>query len=316
MFRFRSFDRPPRPSPVPAPVPALVVAAFACTLLAAPVQGQVGGPTGDEPDHRDALQMNSVSGGDFRDYISRHVTEDDRWGHAMRAFGTFHNLMHEMMSDLARHAVDQLGHGELVPSFTHRISGGEWREYRANLEREEDLSAWTDFVQITEIMHDRVHQAMYYSALHDMASRDRDADASDLGGEERAPWDWAEESVDRNELRFHGVSRDEFRNRVWRGDFDGEHLHAAMQKMMVFDEFLQFLMADWAAYGADRVAAACRSPAFGARVAGETWRAYAEQVEGCDEESWQRFVKVVGLMHDRIHHMMHLKLLVEAGTGE
>jgi len=312
MFRFRSFHR----SGVRPLAHALAAATVFCMLLAAPVGGQVGERPDGDLDHRDALQMNSVSGGDFRDYISRHVSEDDRWGHAMRAFGTFHNLMHEMMSDLARHAVEELGHGELVPAFTDRISGGEWSEYRANLEREEDRSPWTDFVQITEIMHDRVHQAMYYSALHDMASRDRDADASELGGVERAPWDWAEETTERSDLRFQAVSRDRFRDRVWQGDFEGEHLHAAMQKMMVFDEFLQFLMADWAAYGAGKATAACRPPAFDARITGETWGQYGVQVGACDEESWERFVKVVGLMHDRIHHMMHLKLQVDAGARQ
>ncbi|TVP45135.1 MAG: hypothetical protein EA350_10025 [Gemmatimonadales bacterium] len=290
----------------------LTAATSAFLLLAAPAQGQTDG----ELDHREDLRMNSISGGDFRDYISRHITEDDRWGHAMRAFGTFHNLMHEMMSDLARHAVEELGHGELVPSFTDRISGGEWGDYRASLEDEGDRSAWMDFVQITEIMHDRVHQAMYYSVLHDMASRDRAVDPAELGGEERAPWDWAEESVDRSELRFGAVSRDRFRDRVWEGGFEGEHLHAAMQKMMVFDEYLRFLMADWAAYGAEKVAAGCRPPGFGARMSGETWRAYEGQVAACDEESWRRFVQVAGLMHDRIQHMMQLKLQADAGARQ
>jgi hypothetical protein len=36
--------------------------------------------------------------------------------------------------------------------------------------------------------------------------------ASDLGGEARAPWDWAEASKDRSELRVQEVSRDQFRS--------------------------------------------------------------------------------------------------------
>jgi len=60
---------------------------------------------GERLDHREDFEMESVSGGDFRSYVSDHITEEDRWAYSMQTLGNFHNLMHEMMSHIARHGL-------------------------------------------------------------------------------------------------------------------------------------------------------------------------------------------------------------------
>ena len=259
--------------------------------------------------------MNSISGAGFREYISKNIHEADRWGHSMRLFGTFHNHMHEMMSDLARYAASDLGHDELMPEFEDRISGGEWGVYRENLERTGARSSWLDFVQITEIMHDRVHHAMYKSLVYDSVSRHRAAELEDYVGN-RAPYAPEQTTTDRNELSFEFVSADDFRDLVWHRDFDGEHLHDAMQGMLVFDELLYVLMTDWAEYGAQHESEACRPPAFEARIGRAEWQAYASSLDACEDEAWRQFVVIAGLMHDRIHHMMYQMMVYDAETHD
>lgn len=87
-------------------------------------------------DHRDHYEMDSISGGAFRDYTSEHVTEDDRWARSMRTFGSFHNFMHELMSSMARYGRGERDEADLMPDFDQRISGGQWRDYRNALEAE------------------------------------------------------------------------------------------------------------------------------------------------------------------------------------
>lgn len=110
--------------------------------------------------------MNSISGGDFRQYITDHVGEEDRRGHGMRLLGTFHNHMHEMMTDLALYGAERLGDADRVPHFRLRISGGEWGEYRGRLEEDGVESFWREFVQATEIMHDRSPPPHHTGAEH------------------------------------------------------------------------------------------------------------------------------------------------------
>ncbi len=260
-------------------------------------------------DHRGDFRMNSISGGDFRQYISDHVHEDDRWGRAMRMFGTFHNHMHVMMTDLALYGAERLGDEDRVPDFENRISGGEWGDYREALEEDGVESLWRDFVQVTEIMHDRVHHAMYKSIVYDRVSRQRDADLDDYIGEGRAPYPPGETVLRTDQVRTERVSRDRFREFVWHGDFEDRHFHSAMQAMVVFDEMLYTLMTDWAEHGAGKVEAECRPLEVGARITRAGWHEYASRVERCGEEEWRHLVQVTALMHDRIHHMMHRVML-------
>jgi len=263
-------------------------------------------------DHREDFRMNSIAGGDFRDYISDHVHEGDRWGHAMRMFGSFHNHMHEMMTALALYGAEKLGDADRIPGFDNRISGGEWSEYRENLEEDGIESAWGNFVQITEIMHDRVHHAMYKSTVYDHVSRGLDADLDQYIGEERAPYPPGETVLRADQVRVEFVSLDRFREFVWHRDFENRHFHGAMQKMIVFDELLYTLMTDWATHGAEKTEAACRPPEVGARISRAQWHEYASRVDDCREGHWRHFVQTVALMHDRIHHMMYLAMLHDA----
>jgi len=270
----------------------------------------------DRLDHRDDFLMNSISGGDFRDYISDHVLEDDRWGHAMRMFGTFHNHMHEMMTDLARYGSEQLGDGHRIPQFDNRISGGDWGDYRESLQQDGVESPWKDFVQITQVMHDRVHHAMYKSVVYDRVSRARDADLDRYIGEDRAPYSSEEAVLRTDQVETAYAPTDRFREFVWHYHFEDRHFHAAMQAMMVFDEMLHVLMTDWAAYGAEKGEAACRPPEFGARITRAEFHVYAAGVEACTEPEWRNLVQVVVLMHDRIHDMMYRVMLYDGAAND
>jgi len=265
-------------------------------------------------DHRDDFRMNSISGGDFRDYISQNVGEADRWGHAMRMFGTFHNQMHEMMTELALYGAEHLGDRGRIPEFENRISGGEWGDYRENLEQAGVESPWRHFVQITEIMHDRVHHAMYKATVYDRVSRARAVDLDRYIGEDRAPYPPGETVLRAEQVNTEFVPIDRFREFAWHRDFEDRHFHSAMHGMIAFDEMLYTLMTDWAAHGAQKPEAACRPPEFGARITPAQWHQYAERVEGCGEREWRHFVQVVALMHDRIHHMMHRVMIHDAAA--
>jgi len=260
-------------------------------------------------DHRDDFRMNSISGGDFRDYISAQVTEDDRWAHALRLFGTFHNHMHEMMTDLALHGKERLGHDDHIPEIENRVSGGEWREYRRNMEEAGIESSWRSLVQITELMHDRVHHAMYKSTVYDRVSRARVVDLDEYIGPERAPYPPGETVVAAEQLTVEFVPMERFRQFAWHSEFEDRHFHAAMQKMMVFDEMLYLLLSEWAEYGADQSAAACRPAWVGPRITRVEWHEFSTRVEACPEEEWRHFVRVTALMHDRIHHMMYRAMI-------
>jgi hypothetical protein len=275
-----------------------VLLALACASPA-PVGAQ-------EPlDHRADFRMNSISDGDFRAYVSDHIHEDDRWGHAMRMFGTFHNHMHEMTTHLALYSAEGLGDGHRIPNFENRISGGEWGDYRESLEVDGVESNWRDFVQITEIKHDRVHHAMYKAVGYDRVSRNQDADLDSYIGDDRAPYSPGKTVLRWSKVNNEYVPMGRFRDFVWGRDFGDRHLHAAMQAMMVFDEVLYALMTDWAEHGARKDEAACRPPEFGARITRSGWRGYAERVEGCREAEWRHLIQAGALMHDRIHHMMY-----------
>ena len=262
-------------------------------------------------DHRDELTLNFISGGNFRNYISEHIREQDHWAHSMRMFGTFHNHMHEMMTDLTRHARDAKGHGALLPAFAERISGGDWTAYREALESSDEDEAWTELVLVAEVMHDRVHHAMYKSVAYDIESRGRDVELADYA-DDAEPF----VSLDREELSFELASMEAFRELAWHGHIEGAEWHGAIQGMMVFDEMLYAIMTDWAAIGAGMEAEACRPPAFEGRITRAQWLEYERRVDACDDRAWRELVVVTGLMHDRIHHLMHAMMVYAAETAE
>ena len=257
----------------------------------------------DDLPHRDDFTMNAIGGGDFRAYVMDHVAEDDGWAQAMRTLGVLHNHMHEMMTQFAHHAMEETDQGERVPGFEQRISGGEWSDYRAALEENADTGSWPDMVQITEIMHDRVHHMMVSAVFYDHASRQRDADLEGDYLDGRAPHPQRDTLPEAASLKVEFPAPDAFRERVWRDPIDGERWHAALQKVTVFEVLLQDLMTQFAQYGMAKLDSACRPPEGASRVSGEDWSAYADRVSACEETEWQHLVRITGLAHDRVQHM-------------
>ncbi|MCK8515704.1 hypothetical protein M0534_05105 [Methylonatrum kenyense] len=261
-----------------------------------------GGAAAETLPHRDDFKMNSIGGGDFRDYVMEHVSEDDGWAQLMQTIGVLHNHMHEIMSDFARHARDETGDDQ-VPAFGTRISGGQWSDYRAGLEDAETEGPWRDLVQITEIMHDRVHHMMVSAVFYDQVSRQRDLDLEELLGE-RAPHDQADTLPAADTLAVNGMAGTEFRRHVWTADFEEPLRHAMMQKVTVFDSMMDDVMTQLAQYGLGKLERDCRPPDFGSRMNTSSWANYAERVSACEEEQWQDLVLVTGLARDRIDHML------------
>ena len=256
-----------------------------------------------QQDHRDDFDMNSIGGGAFRDYISEHIPEDDLWAISMKKFGTFHSLMHEMMSELARYNGGEENKDDRIPDFTERISGGEWTEYRKAIEESEEGS-WKDFVQQAEIMHDRVHQAMFYSVVLDNQFNNRGVNIREYADEERAPFEAFEVLPDLHKLNISHISRDNFRDFVWHSDkVEGKHLHTGMHLMMAFDEMRDDLINLWARH-ANRLQDQNCAGNFGDRIKMEDWDRYSAGLENCDDEDWKAFAKSVSLMQNRINQMM------------
>lgn len=255
----------------------------------------------DELVHRDELRMNFIGGGDLRSWVMRHVTEDDLWAESLRALGTFHNHMHELMTTLARHHAEELGDSGPVPEFAARISGGQWTEYRQKLERSgADLPReWQALVQVAEVMHDRVHHAMYKAVRYDAHSRAREAGLDEYLREDAPMHADAQirATADRGPA---AVSSDAFREFVWGSTFDQPRLHAAMQQTEAFDRLMRDLMTRWAEYGREMASPACRPPEHGSAIAPQDWSRWARRVDECDERHWRELVQVTWLMHERV----------------
>lgn len=256
-----------------------------------------------QQDHRDDFEMNSIGGGAFRDYISAYVTKDDLWAVSIKKFGTFHSLMHEMLSGLARYNGGADDQGGRIPDFTERISGGEWTEYRKAIEASEEGS-WKEFVQQAEIMHDRVHQAMFYAVVLDIDFNKRDIDIREYADEERAPYEPQEVLPDLHTLNLSHISRDNFRDFVWHSEkVDGKRLHGGLHLMMTFDEIRDDLVNIWAQH-ANRLEESNCAGDFGDRINMEDWDRYSATLENCNNEDWKAFAKSVSLMQNRINQFM------------
>ncbi|KEO75807.1 hypothetical protein [Anditalea andensis] len=256
-----------------------------------------------QQDHRDDFDMNAIGGGAFRDYISAHITEDDLWATSMKKFGTFHSLMHEMMSELARYNGGAEDETDMIPDFTERISGGEWTAYRKNIEKNEE-GTWKDFVQQAELMHDRVHQAMFYAVMLDNQLKNRGVNITEYADEDRAPYDVGDVLPELHTLNLNHIHRDSFRDFVWHSDkLKGRHLHAAMHLMMTFDEMRDDLINIWAQHANKLHEPSCAGT-FGDRIKMIDWDQYSSSIENCADEDWKAFVKSISLMQNRINQMM------------
>lgn len=261
-----------------------------------------GSAAGEPLPHRDDLQMNGIGGGDFRDYVMEHVDGDDGWSRLMQTIGVLHNHMHGTMGDFARHARDEVGDGQ-VPPFDTRISGGQWSDYRAALEDADSEGPWPEHVQVTEIMHDRIHHMMVSAVFYDQASRQRELDLEELLGE-RAPYAQSDTLPATDAPGLDGKHGEDFRRHVWTSDFDEPLRHAMMQKVTVFDSMMDDVMTQLAQYGLGKLEQACRPPDFGSRMNSTGWGNYADRIDDCDEELWRDLVLVTALARDDIDRMM------------
>ncbi|MCC5914585.1 MAG: hypothetical protein JJU46_09450 [Balneolaceae bacterium] len=271
----------------------LLITLLLCTQLSAQ----------DHLDHRDDFEMESMSGGDFRDYVSEYITEDSRWALLMVTLGNFHNLMHELMSHIARYGAEQDAYAGSVPDFELRISGGEWTEIREALEEEGVESEFSELVQIFEIMHDRVHHAMTKAVTFENQIQNRGVNIDDYTREANFS---AERAIpDKDELRLNSVSAEMFRELVWHGDVEGDNWHAAMQSMVVFSHILYDLLTRWSAFGEELEEVACHPAEFGHSASDHSWSAYAEGIGKCSNEQLRDLVKIADLMKERIHHVMY-----------
>ena len=279
-----------------------VVAWFLVLLLGGvlPVTAQ---SVNGELDHRDDFEMESMSGGDFRSYVSEHIPEDDQWAYSMRTLGNMHNFMHELMTEIAHHGAEERADSALVPAINRRISGGEWTTLRKNLEETGEASAWRNLVQITEIMHDRVHHAMTKAVTYDHKTRSRDVELAPFVREMALPADVA--IPNRNALHLNHISQDDFRMLGWTETYMPARWHASMQNMVVFNHLLYDLLTQWGAYGAEHENPACQPPESMSPMTNDGWARYAQTVEACDDATWRELVQIADLMKDRIHHMMY-----------
>jgi len=275
---------------------------IACSFLLFAGLSMAQSEAGEQLDHREDFEMESVSGGDFRSYVSDHIREDNRWAYSMTTLGSFHNLMHEMMSHIARHGKEERNENH-IPDFGQRISGGEWTEIREGLEQEENQSAWHELVQITEIMHDRVHHAMSKSILYDQEINQREADPADYL--RTKPMDPEIAIPGTDQLNYNFMSQNEFREMVWKYDIDEDYKHASFQSMAIFNHMLYDLLNQWADVGSDHEDPACRPPENSASQTNESWTEYASEVKDCGDQTWAELVMISNLMKNRIHHMMY-----------
>ncbi len=197
---------------------------------------------------------------------------------------------------------------ELVPDFEDRISGGEWTELRGAMEEAEE-NEWLDFVQVVEVMHDWIHQAMLYAIVFDNENYSRDLDISTYADEDRMPHEIKATLPGLSENGFSGEVVQHFRERTWHSEKDGVHHHTAWQLMMAFEEMTQDLTFLWATASREIFAARECLPLEGkpSEVVGN-WNEYALRSEACTDESWSAFVHTTAWMQARIHLVLEVLL--------
>ena len=270
------------------------LATSTAVALAVPAQAA------DTP-HRDDFVMNSIGGGDFRGYILDHISEGEALYQPMRTFGTVHNVMHQLMTELATHARDDM-EDEHVPDFSDRVSGGDWSAYREALEDAGEDGDWAELVQFLEIMHDRVHHAMYKAVIYDQQAMGRDADVLDYV---RDPKDASVSELlpDRDRIDATFMPLEEFRTALWEDQPEDRHWRAATQSAMVFAQLENQLTQQWIQYATDHKTGACQPQIVGQAMQ-EDWAGYVDQIVECDDAEWRELVQAHDLAQLHIHQAL------------
>ncbi len=276
------------------------------TAAATAVLALSGPALAHDPDHRDDLHMNSVGGGDYRDYVTDHASEQSGWSYSLRTVGTAHNVMHQMMSDYARHDREERG-GSAVPEFGARISGGDWTEYREALEAEAAEGEWADLVRITEVMHDRFHHMMFKAIIYDDARNERGA-ALDGYLRPRVEAQGDDLIPARRDLDIDHMSLEDFRGVMWETGWTNEAgetwWRLSMQDSTVFAHLLSDLTRQWMVYGAAEKSGDCAPQNGDGYDVDAAWRRFAIQVRACEEAEWRELVQVTDLARARVHEML------------
>lgn len=231
-----------------------------------------------------------------------HGEGADLWSTTLVTFGTAHNLMHELMSDMARHGMVTYQHRDRVPDFATRISGGQWSSYRQNNEAAEDTSDWAKLIQATEVMHDRFHHAMYQATVLDNQIKQRNAKVRDyLRDDSIAEADGFPEPL---LPKVPTLAADAFRQTVWTAPPETPEWHATYQQTAVFTEMLSSLMTNWARYAETHLPLDQRPPRFEGRMDSATWLSWVEQFPETGPDEWRYFLQSVALMDHHIREML------------
>ncbi len=252
--------------------------------------------------HRDDFAMNFISGDEFRAYVSDQATEEDDWADSMRTFGELHNEVHEMMTALARYDRDVMDGSDRAPSFDNRISGGQWTEY---VQQVQSLGgSWRDTVQVVEIMHDRLHHAMYKAVLHDAEAHDRFEAL-----EERLPSgepEFYDDTIPEPGARATpSMGPQTFLDFVAEASFDSDAWAEAMASMADVNERLYDVLTAWADASLDVDDDACHAPEHTGRMTEGLFNIWRANIEECGERGWVELVEIAALMHDGMMHTNH-----------
>lgn len=278
-----------------------LAASATCALLAAPASAE-------EIPQRDDMEMNSIGGGEFREYVLEYISEGEAFYRPMRTFGTVHNVMHQMMTELAAYARD-VREDAHVPDFDDRMSGSDWSDYREALEEAGEEGAWKDLVHVIEVMHDRVHHAMYKAVVHDHQSMGRDSELSDYV---RDPEDTSEDELipERDEIDAAYLGLESFRTLIWEKEPQSRHWRAVIQNAMAFAHLKEQLTQQWVQYGTDHMTGACQPQSAGYYISSEEWENFMAQVAECEDESWRHLMQTHDLAQLRVHQALdHLASL-------
>lgn len=256
--------------------------------------------------HASDEPLNFVTGGQFRSYVQQHVKETTPWAYSMRSFGTLHNQMHDMMGRYGHHA-REARNDRTVPEFGAVMSGGEWTRYREALAKSGEQSLWMDLVLQTQVMHDRLHHALYDALHYDATEHLRKVDLTPF----RSPpveATVAELYPSRGSLKMAYVPLEVFRDRYWSGgEREAAHWQSAMQATVTFAQTLSDLTRQWLAYGAAEKTGACAPASAGGVFDVDTqWQQYAARIAECQETHWRHLVQVTDLMRGRIHELLEV----------
>jgi hypothetical protein len=95
----------------------------------------------------------------FRDFVWHEDFESRHFHAAMQAMMAFDEMLYVLMTDWAQHGAG-MAEAACRPEIGARISRDQWHAYA---DRDEECSdeRWRHLVQVTGLMHDRIHHMMY-----------------------------------------------------------------------------------------------------------------------------------------------------------